>query len=229
MTPVELQQIAARIRQVGRGLAIPTGASVIDLGRSTCLPGLIDSHVHPVFGDWTPRQGQLGWIEVADQAAAVRQLADRGILAAGGVGAVGGSYGGFVVILAMALEPELFTVGVAIAPVIEWTAYDTAYTERYLGTPAANQAAYRSSSALSHAAAVRGDLLVIHGTADENVHLRHSQRLVEALRGAGHPVELVELPEQRHRTRGGAIRVREERTVAHLLRGLSLPLPEEPA
>ncbi len=176
-----------------------------------------------------PIESRLGWIEVADQAAAVRQLAARGVLAAGGVGAVGGSYGGFMVILAMALEPELFTVGVAIAPVTEWTAYDTAYTERYLGTPAANAAAYRSSSALSHAAAVRGDLLVIHGTADENVHLRHSQRLVEALRGAGHPVELVELPEQRHRTRGGAIRVREERTVAHLLRGLSLPLPEEPA
>ena len=175
-----------------------------------------------------PIDGQLGWTEVADQAAMVRQLAERGILAAGGIGIVGGSYGGFMAILAMALEPELFTVGVAIAPVTEWTGYDTAYTERYLGTPAANAAAYRRSSALSHAAAVRGKLLVMHGTADENVHLRHSQRLLEALREAGHPVELVELPEQRHRTRGGAIRVREERTVAHLLRGLDLPLPEEP-
>lgn len=174
-----------------------------------------------------PIGGQLGWTEVADQAAMVRQLAERGVLAAGGVGIVGGSYGGFMAILAMALEPELFTVGVAISPVTEWTGYDTAYTERYLGPPATNPAAYERSSALSHAAAVGGDLLVIHGTVDENVHLRHSQRLLEALREAGHAVELVELPEQRHRTRGSAIRVRDERTVGHLLRGLGMPLPEE--
>ena len=174
-----------------------------------------------------PLAGQLGWTEVADQAAMLGQLAERGVVAPGGAGIVGGSYGGFMVILAMALEPERFPVGVAIAPVAEWSGYDTAYTERYLGTPEANPTAYRWSSALEQAAAVRGDLLLIHGTADENVHLRHSQQLLEGLREAGHVVELVELPEQRHRTRGSAIRVRDERTVMHLLRGLGLPLPEE--
>jgi len=127
----------------------------------------------------------------------------------------------------MALEPGLFRAGVAIAPVTEWTGYDTAYTERYLGQPASNADGYRQSSALTHAPAIRGDLLLIHGTVDENVHLRHSLRMVEALRNAGHEVELVRLPEQRHRTRGAAIRERERLTLSHLLRGLGLPVPDE--
>jgi dipeptidyl-peptidase-4 len=171
--------------------------------------------------------GQLGGTEVADQTIALRQLADRGLLDARRVGIVGGSYGGFMTIMAMALEPDLFTTGVAIAPVSEWAGYDTAYTERYLGTPTENPDAYRASSALTHAEALRGDLLLIHGTIDENVHLRHSERLIQAFRTAGREVELVRLPEQRHRTRGIAIRERDWRTITHLLRGLRLPLPNE--
>ncbi|HEY8921642.1 MAG TPA: DPP IV N-terminal domain-containing protein [Candidatus Limnocylindria bacterium] len=170
---------------------------------------------------------QMGWNEVADQAGALRQLAARGELDLGRVGVVGASYGGFMSIMAMAREPDLFGTGVAVAPVSEWIGYDTAYTERYLGLPSENADGYRESSALMHVGAVHGDLLLIHGTVDENVHLRHSERLVEAFHGAGRKVELVRLPEQRHRTRGGAIRVREQRTIAHLLRGLGLPLPEE--
>jgi len=171
--------------------------------------------------------GRMGMNEVADQATALRQLADRGELDLGNVGVVGASYGGFMTIMAMALEPAIFRTAVAVAPVSEWTGYDTAYTERYLGHPGENPDGYRASSALAHIAEVRGDLLLIHGTADENVHLRHSERLVEAFRAAGREVELVRLPEQRHKTRAGAIRVRELRTIAHLLRGLGLPLPEE--
>jgi len=170
---------------------------------------------------------RMGWNEVADQATALRQLAARGELDLGKVGVVGKSYGGFMAIMAMALEPDLFGTAVAVAPVSEWTGYDSAYTERYLGLPSENPDGYRESSALTHAEAVQGDLLLIHGTVDENVHLRHSERLVQAFRDAGRQVELVRLPEQRHRTRGGAIRVREQRTIAHLLRRLGLPLPEE--
>jgi dipeptidyl-peptidase-4 len=171
--------------------------------------------------------GRMGWNEVADQATALRQLADRGELDLGKVGVVGASYGGFMTIMGMALEPNLFGTGVAVAPVSEWSGYDTAYTERYLGLPGKNPDGYRESSALTHVDAVSGDLLLIHGTIDENVHLRHSERLVEAFRAAGREVELVRLPEQRHKTRGEAIRVRERRTVVHLLGGLGLPIPDE--
>jgi dipeptidyl-peptidase-4 len=175
----------------------------------------------------SPIAGRLGAVELADQAATVRQLVERGELAPGRIGITGGSYGGFMTVLAMALEPDLFAVGVAVAPVAEWAGYDTAYTERYLGSPAADPEAYARSSALTHAGRVRGSLLLIHGGSDENVHLRHSTRLVEAFRSAGREVELLELPGQRHRTRGHAIRVRERHVVAHLLRGLGLPLPDE--
>jgi dipeptidyl-peptidase-4 len=170
---------------------------------------------------------RMGRNEVADQAAALRQLAAAGKVDLARVGIVGGSYGGFMTILAMALEPDLFSTGVAISPVAEWTGYDTAYTERYLGLPPDNPGGYLESSALSHVAKVRGDLLLIHGTADENVHLRHSLRLVEAFRQAGREVELVRVAEQRHRMRGDAIRERERRTIAHLLRGLGLPFSDE--
>jgi dipeptidyl-peptidase-4 len=168
---------------------------------------------------------RMGWNEVADQAAALRQLAVRGLVDLSSVGITGGSYGGFMTILAMALQPDLFTTGVAIAPVGEWTGYDTAYTERYLGLPSENPDGYGLSSALTHVAAVTGALLLIHGTADENVHLRHSERLIQAFHDAGREIELVRLPEQRHRTRGGAIRERDRRAIAHLLRGLGLPIP----
>jgi dipeptidyl-peptidase-4 len=170
---------------------------------------------------------RLGWNEVADQAGAVRQLAGRGLLDPARVAIFGGSYGGHMTIMAMALEPDLFSAGVAIAPVTEWTGYDTAYTERYLGQPVANADGYSESSPLTHAGQVRGDLLLIHGTADENVHLRHSVRMVEALRQAGRDIELIELPEQRHRFRGDAIRERDRRTMAHLLGALGLPVPSE--
>jgi dipeptidyl-peptidase-4 len=143
--------------------------------------------------------GRMGWNEVADQATALRQLAERGELDLGKVGVVGASYGGFMAIMAMALEPAIFRTAVAVAPVSEWSGYDTAYTERYLGHPSENPDGYHESSALMHVDAVHGDLLLIHGAVDENVHLRHSERLIEAFREAGKEVELFRLPEQRPR------------------------------
>ena len=172
--------------------------------------------------------GLFGSVEVADQAAAVRDLAARGEIDPDRVAITGWSYGGFMTVMCMAREPELFRVGVAGAPVVEWSGYDTAYTERYLGHPAQRADAYRESSLPARAAGVTGDLLLVHGSLDENVHLRHSRRLVAALLEAGRTAELVPLAGQRHRTRGAAaIRLRERRTAAHLLDGLGLPLPGE--
>jgi dipeptidyl-peptidase-4 len=177
-----------------------------------------------------PLIGRLGSAEVDDQAAAVRQLAERGEIDIGRVGITGGSYGGFMTIRAMALEPGLFRVGVAVAPVTDWHGYDTAYTERYLGLPESDAEAYEASSALAVAERITGSLLLIHGAIDENVHLRHSTRLVAQLQAAGRDVELVLLPGDRHRTRSASgLATRDRRTVRHLLAGLGVPLPDDMA
>jgi dipeptidyl-peptidase-4 len=173
-------------------------------------------------------RGSLGSAEVSDQAAAVRQLAELGEIDINRVGITGGSYGGFMTLRAMALCPEVFRVGVAVSPVTDWTGYDTAYTERYLGQPSDEPEAYRSSSALEVARRITGSLLLIHGAIDENVHLRHSLRLVDALQAAVRDVELVILPRDRHRTRSASgLATRDRRTVRHVLEGLGVPLPDE--
>jgi dipeptidyl-peptidase 4 len=131
-------------------------------------------------------------------------------------------------LLSMAREPELFRTGVAVAPVTAWDGYDTAYTERYLGHPASSPDSYRRSSVLGRAAELGGRLLLIHGAIDENVHLRHSIRLLAALEEAGRDVELVLLPHDRHRPRSRpGLLTRDRRTVETLLTGLGLPLRAE--
>jgi dipeptidyl-peptidase 4 len=171
---------------------------------------------------------RFGTVEIADQAAAVTQLAHKGEIDPGRVAITGGSYGGYLTLLAMARHPDLFRVGVAFAPVGDWKGYDTAYTERYLGLPQENASTYRDASAVTYAGQIRGDLLLIHGTQDENVHLTHSVAILAALQAAGRNIELLLIPDQRHRLRGeAAIRLSERRTAEHLLAGLGLEVPGE--
>ncbi len=172
--------------------------------------------------------GALGTVEVDDQARVVTFLADRGDLDAGRVGITGGSYGGYLTIMAMLRRSDLFRAGVALAPVVDWDGYDTAYTERYLGTPAANPTTYQEASLLPRVSALRGPLLVTHGAIDENVHLRHTQRLGEALAHVGRELDVVVLPGQRHLVSSPrALLARDRRTVAFLCRSLGVPVPED--
>jgi dipeptidyl-peptidase-4 len=175
-----------------------------------------------------PIAGHFGGVEVADQAAAVQQLAAAGELDPSRVGITGGSYGGFMTLMAAIQQPDLFRAGVAVSPVTDQASYDTAYTERYLGRPQDEPAAYARSSVLPHAGELGGAVLLIHGAVDENVHLRHSVRLVAALQALGRDIELVILPEDRHRARSeDGLRTRDRRTVLHLLTQLGVSLPEE--
>jgi dipeptidyl-peptidase-4 len=172
--------------------------------------------------------GHFGSAEVADQVAAVQQLTAAGEIDGSRVAITGTSYGGFMTLMCLIQRPDVFRAGVAVAPVTDQTGYDTAYTERYLGDPNSDPAAYERSSPLPRAAELPETVLLIHGAIDENVHFRHSVRLLAALQAADRQVELVILPEDRHRPRTpDGIRTRDARTVTHLLTHLGVPLPEE--
>ncbi|MDQ2934702.1 MAG: S9 family peptidase [Chloroflexota bacterium] len=166
---------------------------------------------------------RMGSVEVDDQATAVRELVRRGNADAERIGLYGWSYGGYITLLCLAREPQLFRVGVAGAPVVDWDGYDTAYSERYLGTPEANPDAYRESSVLTRAGELRGQLLVVHGLLDENVHFRHTARLLARLSELGRSVDLLLLAGERHGPRGrSALALRERRTLEFLCRHLGV-------
>jgi dipeptidyl-peptidase-4 len=103
--------------------------------------------------------------------------------------------------MALVKAPEVFKVAVAGAPVTSWDGYDTAYTERYMGTPASNAAGYLASSVMAHVGRLRGRLLLIHGLVDENVHFRHTARLMQALIDAHKPFDVMLYPNERHMPR----------------------------
>ena len=157
---------------------------------------------------------QMGTIEVDDQSAAVEQLAVEGLADLERVGVYGWSYGGYMTVMSMLRRPELFTVGVAGAPVSDWDGYDTGYTERYMGTPQNNAEGYREGSLLTHADQLQGQLLLIHGGVDENVHFRHTSRLITALTAADRDYDLLMFPEERHMPRDQAGLEYQERRVA---------------
>ena len=114
------------------------------------------------------------------------------------VGVFGWSFGGFFSAMAVMQRPDVFKAAVAGAPVSDWELYDTHYTERYLGLPQTDAAAYRRSSVLEVAGKLSRPLLIVHGTADDNVYFVHSLRLIEALFAAGRPFEFLPLAGSTH-------------------------------
>jgi dipeptidyl-peptidase-4 len=140
----------------------------------------------------------LGTVEVADQVAAVRWATDSGRADPERVAIYGWSYGGYMALRCLELAPEVFRAGVAGAPVTHWDGYDTHYTERYMGMPEENAAAYDDTSALAHVDRISGELLIVHGLIDENVHFRHSARLINRLIAEKKPYTLLCFPDERH-------------------------------
>jgi dipeptidyl-peptidase 4 len=160
----------------------------------------------------------LGHIEVDDQLEGVRFLASRPYVDSARVGIYGWSYGGYMTCRALLQAPEVFKVGISGAPVTFWEGYDTHYTERYMGLPATNAAGYLTSSVLPYAERLVSKLLLVQGLVDENVHARHTMRLVEALTTASLDYELVLFPEARHMPRNHAHLEYLERKLVEFLR-----------
>lgn len=160
----------------------------------------------------------FGKVEVADLFSAVRQLPSRvpGVDPAR-IGFFGWSYGGFLGARAMLDADTPFAAAVAVAPVTDWTLYDTAYTERYLGMPndgsGGKSDAYTSANLPPRANLLSKPLLLVHGTADDNVLFEHTLRLVEALQTAGKTFDLQIYPGKAHGIAGRAARLHLYRTM----------------
>jgi len=152
-------------------------------------------------------KNNMGDLEVQDQVDGVRWLVENGLADPNRVGIYGWSYGGYMTLMCLARAPETFKAGVAGAPVTAWDGYDTCYTERYMSTQQANPEGYRNSSVMTHIEKMTGKLMLVHGLIDENVHFRHTARLINALIEARKTYDLLLFPDERHMPRKLADRV----------------------
>ncbi len=149
----------------------------------------------------------FGEIELKDQLAAIDQaLAKFPQLDGSRLGWWGWSYGGYMTLNAMT-HSDRFKAGVSVAPVTDWTDYDSIYTERYGGLVPANAEAYKKSSPISHAAKLHGHLLEVHGTSDDNVHMQNTMQMINAFINAGKQFDLQLYPRKTHGIGGREARV----------------------
>lgn len=167
--------------------------------------------------------GNMGDLEVADQAAGVRYAVAQGWADPNKVAVIGWSYGGYMALKCLAERPDVFHAAVAGAPVTDWTLYDTAYTERYMGLPQENVQGYKTSSALHKVADIEGSLMLCHGLMDENVLFRQTAVLIDRLIEHQKAYEMAMFPSERHGPRRPQDRAfLEERILAFLQRSLNL-------
>ncbi len=163
-------------------------------------------------------KGSFAEAPLADQADGLAALGRRfPELDLSRVGIYGWSFGGYMAALAVLRRPDVFHVAVAGAPVVDWLDYDTHYTERYLDLPAANPDGYHGSSLLPHAGALARPLLLVHGTADDNVYFFHSLKLAGALFRAGRRFDFLPLPGVTHQIGDPVVRERVWGEVARYL------------
>lgn len=165
-----------------------------------------------------PAYKRLGVVEVADQLVGVDWLKRQDFVDPDRIGVFGWSYGGYMTLMMLTQAPGVFGAGAAVAPVTDWSLYDTHYTERYMGTPQDDAEAYRLGNVLTYAGALADPLLLIHGMADDNVLFANSTVLMEQLQRDAIPFELMTYPGGKHSLVGENIRVHVYRTVTDFFR-----------
>ncbi|GAB3018691.1 S9 family peptidase [Bowmanella dokdonensis] len=175
-----------------------------------------------------PIYRNMGEVEVRDQVAGVQFLSQLPYVDSKRLGIYGHSYGGYMALMSMFKSPDTFAAGVAGAPVTDWLLYDTHYTERYMDHPANNAKGYQASSVFPHAGNLRGDLLIYHGMADDNVLFTHSTRLYKALQDLALPFEMMDYPGKKHGIRGKQTSIHLYRTITGFFdRHLGKPSQQE--
>jgi dipeptidyl-peptidase-4 len=152
-------------------------------------------------------QLELGKFEVEDQIAAARELSELPYIDEARTGIWGWSYGGFMSSNCILKGNEVFEMAIAVAPVTSWRFYDTVYTERYMHTPQENPDGYDDNSPLHYADQLKGKFLLVHGSADDNVHVQNTMRMIEALVQANKPFDWAIYPDKNHGIYGGSTRL----------------------
>lgn len=152
-------------------------------------------------------QNDLGKYEVEDQIDAAKVIGNYPYVDKERIGIFGWSYGGFMSSNCILKGADVFKMAIAVAPVTNWRFYDTIYTERYLKTPQENASGYDDNSPINHVNKLKGNYLLIHGTADDNVHVQNSMQMIEALVQANKQFDWAIYPDKNHGIYGGYTRI----------------------
>ena len=154
--------------------------------------------------------GKIGIVNVRDQALAAGEILKWPFVDSDRVGVWGWSGGGSMTLNAMFQHPEIYHVGMSVAPVADQRLYDTIYQERYMGLPDENEAGFLQGSPVTHAGNLRGKLLLVHGTGDDNVHYQNAEVLINELIRQNRPFDMMSYPNRSHSIKEG------ENTSQHL-------------
>lgn len=148
----------------------------------------------------------LGKYEIEDQITAAKWFGNQSYVDKSRIGMFGWSFGGYMTSLAMTKGADVFKMGIAVAPVTNWRYYDSVYTERFMRTPQENPDGYDKNSPTEYAKLLKGKFLLIHGTADDNVHFQNSMELSEALIQNKKQFDFMAYPDKNHGIYGGQTR-----------------------
>ena len=150
---------------------------------------------------------ELGKYEVEDQIAVAKELSELPYIDESRTGIWGWSYGGFMATNCLLKGNDTFEMAIAVAPVTSWRFYDTIYTERFMRTPQENPTGYDENSPFNYPELLKGKYLLVHGTADDNVHVQNTMRMVEALVQANKQFDWAIYPDKNHSIHGGNTRL----------------------
>ncbi len=152
-------------------------------------------------------QKELGKYEVEDQIDAAKVIGNYSYVDKTRIGIFGWSYGGFMSSNCILKGADVFKMAIAVAPVTNWRFYDSIYTERYMQTPQENASGYDDNSPINHVSKLKGNFLLVHGTADDNVHVQNSMQMIEALVQANKQFDWAVYPDKNHGIFGGKTRI----------------------
>lgn len=210
---------------VQRGWSTPTEQAIVDRGyiwfaldnRGSANRGV--AFEQPIYRG-------MGGVEVRDQKLGAEFLKTLDFVDPDKIAIDGWSYGGYMTLKQLQADPGLYAAGISGAPVTRWELYDTHYTERYMGTPQDDAAAYTAASAIPEATGIADPLLIIHGMADDNVVFENATEIIAAMQEGNVPFEMMLYPGYTHRVSGEQISPHRYNTVFRFLESHGVTPPE---